>query len=122
METIIPMDPLVSSSLTQHGGVSTCRSWLSDQVNLDSDCFRLADHYHWVPVVWELQGGYLNASSCDQSPDTAQQIHAVTDVLTTATGLLPGYRQHRTRQVPEPAFQSLWRQSDCSVVACNRSD
>ena len=112
VETIICMDPLVSSSLTQHGGVSTCRSWLCDQVNLDSDCFistvvriRLADHYHWVPVVWELQGGYLNASSCDQSPDTAQHIHAVTDVLTAAT-----------------VSGSFWCQSDCLVVACNRSD
>ena len=111
VEAIIPMDPLVSSSLTQHGGVSTCRSWLYDQVNLDRDCFiitvvriRLADHCHWVPVVWDLQGGYLNASSCDQSPDTAQHIHAVTDVLTTATGLQPGYREHRTKQVPEPAL------------------
>ena len=54
---------------------------------------------------------------------TAQHIHAVTDVLTTATGLQPGYREHRLRQVPEPAFQgALWRQSDCLVVACNRSD
>ena len=113
------MDPLVSSSLTQHGGVSTCRSWLYDQVNLDSDCFiitvvriRLADHYHF-PVVWELQGGFLNASSCDQSPDTAQHIHAVTDVLTAATGLQSGYRLDRFRildfrELVVPKVAWLW--------------